>query len=63
MLLAIQEAAAQAGTSIDTGGWIFMVVSVGFVTVLMIWCFAKVLSLPPEEEKREEETLEHFHTA
>ena len=62
MLLTIQDT-LPAGTSINTGGWIFMVLSVGFVTVLMIWCFAKVLSLPPEAEQREEETLEHFHTA
>ena len=29
-------------------GWIFMLISVGFVTILVIWCFARVLSLPPE---------------
>ena len=63
MLLILQEAAIKTAEPIGPGGWIFMAVSVGFVTVLMVWCFTKVLSLPPEEEKREEETLEHFHTA
>lgn len=26
-----------------TGGWINMVLSVGFVTVLFVWCVCKVL--------------------
>jgi hypothetical protein len=29
-------------------GWIFLIVSVGFVAGLVIWCFSRVLSLPPE---------------
>jgi len=29
-----------------TTGWIFMLSSVGSVTILMIWCFYRVLSKP-----------------
>ena len=29
-------------------GWIFMVGSVGFVVLLTLWCFTKVLSLPTD---------------
>jgi hypothetical protein len=30
-------------------GWLFLVVSLTFVWSLTIWCFRKVLTLPPEE--------------
>ena len=30
-------------------GWIFMIVSVGFVVVLTWWCYQRVLPLPPED--------------
>lgn len=30
-------------------GWIFMLVSVAFVVVLMVVCFYKVLTAPPED--------------
>lgn len=33
-----------------TGGWIFMLLSVGFVWSLTIWSFRRVLTLPPEDE-------------
>lgn len=33
-----------------TGGWITMLLSVGFVTVLLVWCIYKVLSTPGEAE-------------
>jgi hypothetical protein len=38
---------------------IFMTVSVSFVTVLMVWCFYRVLTMPepPAEEVKE------FHSA
>ena len=32
-------------------GWLFLIVSLSFVWGLMIWSFAKVLSLPPEERE------------
>lgn len=32
-------------------GWVFLLVSLTFVWGLMIWSFAKVLSLPPEERE------------
>jgi hypothetical protein len=40
-------------------GWIFMLVSVGFVWTLAIWCFRRVLSspVPPPEE------VQDFHSA
>jgi hypothetical protein len=41
--------ATKTAQEINFGGWIFMLLSVGFVTVLIYWCFKKVLSLPPEK--------------
>lgn len=32
-------------------GWLFLIVSLAFVWGLMIWSFAKVLRLPPEERE------------
>jgi hypothetical protein len=31
-----------------TLGWIFMIISIGFVVSLTIWCYAKVLTLPTD---------------
>lgn len=33
------------------GGWITMILSVGFVTGLFIWCITKVLTTHDETEK------------
>ncbi len=33
------------------GGWIIMILSVGSVTSLFVWCIYKVLSAEGEEEK------------
>ena len=30
----------------SAGGWIIMILSVGFVTVLFVWCIYKVLTTP-----------------
>ena len=30
------------------GGWITMLLSVGFVVVLFLWCIFKVMTAPPE---------------
>jgi hypothetical protein len=30
-------------------GWLFLVVSVGFVVTLVAWCFYRVLSAPPQD--------------
>jgi hypothetical protein len=32
------------------GGWVVMVVSIGFVLGLVVWCYWRVLRLPPLEE-------------
>ncbi len=32
------------------GGWIIMLLSVGFVTLLLCWCIYKVLTTPGSEE-------------
>ena len=45
--------------TLSTAGWIFMVLSVGFVTILTYWCFRRVLSLPPEEK----DTVKDLHSA
>lgn len=34
-----------------TGGWITMVLSVGFVTTLFTWCIYKVLTTPGSEQR------------
>ncbi len=49
----------QNEAALSSLGWIFMLVSVGFVTTLALWCFSKVLSLPPEEK----ETVKDLHSA
>ncbi len=33
------------------GGWIIMVVSVGFVTSLLVWCIVRVLKEPEAPKK------------
>lgn len=35
---------------LTTGGWIFMVTSIGFVLALIIYCFSRVLSKPASTE-------------
>ena len=42
------------------GGWIFMTLSVSFVTILCGWCFYRVLSLPEEEVPP---PVQDFHSA
>ena len=37
-----------------TGGWIVMIVSVGFMTGLLAWCIYKVMATPG--------TSEHLHS-
>lgn len=47
-----QEATVTAPTSvaqeINPLGWLFLIASVGFVVLLTLWCFTKVLSLPTD---------------
>jgi len=33
------------------GGWIVMLISVGAVTTLFVWCIVKVLTTPSETKK------------
>ncbi|MCG3197552.1 MAG: hypothetical protein GHCLOJNM_02038 [bacterium] len=35
----------------ETSGWIFLLVSCSFVTILTVYCFWKVLSLPSEVDE------------
>lgn len=35
-----------------TGGWINLIVSVGFVTVLSLWSLVRVLRTPPTGDKQ-----------
>jgi hypothetical protein len=30
-------------------GWVFLLGSVGFVVILTVWCFYRVLTAPPED--------------
>lgn len=34
----------------NAGGWIIMLLSVGFVTVLLVWCIYKILATPGATE-------------
>jgi hypothetical protein len=43
-------------------GWVFMILSVGFVWGLTGWCFYRVLTLPPEEREVPEQ-VKDFHSA
>jgi hypothetical protein len=43
-------------------GWIFMLASLAFVWGLTLWCFYRVLTLPPEE-KEIPEPVKDFHSA
>ncbi len=33
-----------------TGGWLFMILSVGSVVILTFYCFYRVLTAPPDQE-------------
>lgn len=35
----------------NTSGWVFLLVSVTSVMALTVYCFYKVLTLPPSEEE------------
>jgi hypothetical protein len=39
---------AVKSTALNPLGWAFMLGSVGFVVILTLWCFTKVLSLPTD---------------
>jgi hypothetical protein len=44
---------------VTLGGWIFMTLSVSFVTILCAWCFYRVLTLPDEPPR----PMQEFHSA
>lgn len=48
--LAALTTLAAADHRLTVAGWIVMLASVGFVTLLLIWCIWKVLSTPGETE-------------
>jgi len=33
-----------------TGGWINLILSVGFVTALFLWCLVRILRQPPAKD-------------
>lgn len=39
----------------NAGGWVIMLLSVGFVTVLLIWCIHKILTTPGSTERMHSE--------
>ncbi|MCC7145535.1 MAG: hypothetical protein IT443_03745 [Phycisphaeraceae bacterium] len=39
------------GYRLSAGGWVVMILSVGFVTLLLAWCIWKVLATPGETNK------------
>ena len=61
LMLAMQDAAkpaAPVARELNLVGGVFMVISVAFVTILMICCFRLVLGLPEEPKD-----IEKFHSA
>lgn len=44
-----------------TGGWISLILSVGSVTVLFLWCLVKVLAHNPPAENILEDNLRDIH--
>jgi hypothetical protein len=55
------QAATQAATTpgLTLAAWIFMVTSVAFVTILVIWCFYKVLKY----KEKPAPPVKDFHSA
>lgn len=45
---ATATAPANAAKEISSMGWLFLTVSVGFVVLLTLWCYTKILSLPTD---------------
>jgi hypothetical protein len=43
-------------------GWIFLITSLAFVWGLTLWCFYKILTLPPVE-RDVPEPVQDFHSA
>jgi hypothetical protein len=49
----------ETATPLNAIGWITMIVSVTFVTVLTLWCFRRVLAGPKETP----DPVKDFHSA
>ena len=49
LTIALQDAPAPASTALRLEGWVFMILSVSFVTLLTGWCFYKVLTTPEQK--------------
>lgn len=47
---AAQGAPGDGSHALDEGGWAFMLLSLGFVWGLAIWCFRRVLTAPKPVE-------------
>ncbi|MCA8978118.1 MAG: hypothetical protein KDC98_25550 [Planctomycetes bacterium] len=52
MFALIQEATEQApkGVPLTAGGWIMMILSIGAVTALVVWCYKRILTHPEIDE-------------
>jgi len=52
MLLVVQTApdVAQKIEPLTSVGWVLLIGSVGFVVILTVYCFYRVLTLPPESK-------------
>jgi len=49
MIALIQEAQRQA-EPLSAGGWIMMILSIGAVTTLVIYCYKRILTHPEMDE-------------
>jgi preprotein translocase subunit SecY len=45
---ATATAPARVAETIQPLGWLFLIVSVGFVVLLTLWCYTRILTLPTD---------------
>ena len=52
MLALIQQAQEQTQQAepLSAGGWIMMILSIGAVTALVVWCYKRILTHPEMKE-------------
>lgn len=51
LALLVQDQAASPALDIkpiQPLGWAFLILSIGFVVLLVLWCYTKILSLPTD---------------
>lgn len=49
-MIALLEEAQRQAEPLSTGGWIMMILSIGAVTTLVIYCYKRILTHPEMDE-------------